>query len=141
LREAALQDLQHSRAILFLTGTQALEALLPLLFVFFVIPALGLPDDVVQLSERLTLVVVIIFLGVDSLRTLRLAEAKIAQRVKSRSGGDERRIRATETQYAVMYRLLNVLVVLTTLGSVLMVFDQVRAFGASFLPQLELSAW
>ena len=32
-----------------------------------------------------------------------------------------------------MYRLLNVLVVLTTLGSVLMVFDQVRAFGASVL--------
>jgi hypothetical protein len=32
-----------------------------------------------------------------------------------------------------MHRLLNVLVILATLGAALMVFDQVRAFGASIL--------
>jgi hypothetical protein len=33
LREDALKDLEHSHAILIPTGTQALEALLPLVFV------------------------------------------------------------------------------------------------------------
>jgi small-conductance mechanosensitive channel len=133
LREAALKDLEHSRAILILTGAQALQALLPLSFAFLVIPMLGLPDHVVGLFERLTLVLVIISVGIDTLRTLRLVEAKIAHRAKMKSGGEERQIRAAETQYSVMHRLLNVLVVLATLGAALMVFDQVRAFGASLL--------
>ena len=75
----------------------------------------------------------IIFVGVDTLRTLRLVEAKIAHRAKRKCGGEERQIRAAETQYSVMHRMLNVLVVLATMGAALMVFDQVRAFGASLL--------
>src|SRR5580693_8414494 len=133
LREAALKDLEHSRAILILTGAQALQALLPLSFAFLVIPMLGLPDHVVGLFERLTLVSVIISVGIDTLRTLRLVEAKIALRAKKKSGGEERQIRAAETQYSVMHRMLNVLVVLATIGAALTVFDQVRAFGASIL--------
>jgi small-conductance mechanosensitive channel len=133
LREAALKDLEHSHAILILTGAQALQALLPLLFAFLVIPMLGLPAHVVGLFERVTLVLVIIFVGIDTLRTLRLVEAKIGQRAKSKSGGEERQIRAAETQYSVMHRMLNALVVLATAGAALMVFDQVRAFGASLL--------
>ncbi|MBV9673996.1 MAG: hypothetical protein JO076_14390, partial [Verrucomicrobia bacterium] len=74
LREASLQDLEHSHAILILTGAQALEALLPLLFAFLVIPTLGLPYPVVAVFERLTLVLVIIFVGIDTLRTLHLVE-------------------------------------------------------------------
>src|SRR5580704_16402846 len=133
LREVALKDLEHSHAILIPIGTQALEALLPLIFAFLVIPMLGLPNHVVDLFERLTLVLVIIFVGVDTLLTLRLVEAKIAHRAKRKWGGEERQIRAAETQYSVMHRMLNVLVVLATLGAALMVFDQVRAFGASLL--------
>jgi small-conductance mechanosensitive channel len=133
LREAALKDLEHSHAILILTGAQALQALLPLTFAFLVIPMLGLPEHVVGLFERLTLVLVIISVGIDTLRTLRLVEAKIAHRAKRKWGGEERQIRAAETQYSVMHRLLNVLVVLATVGAALMVFDQVRAFGASLL--------
>jgi small-conductance mechanosensitive channel len=133
LREAALKDLEHSHAILILTGAQALQALLPLIFAFLVIPMLGLPDNVVGLFERITLVVVIVFVGIDTLRTLRLVEAKVAHRAKLKNGGDERQIRAAETQYSVMHRMLNVLVVLATAGAALMVFDQVRAFGASLL--------
>jgi small-conductance mechanosensitive channel len=133
LREAALKDLEHSHAILILTGAQALQALLPLIFAFLVIPMLGLPNDVVGFFERFTLVLVIIFVGIDTLRTLRLVEAKIAHRAKLRSGGEERQVRAAETQYSVMHRILNVLVVLATVGAALMVFDQVRAFGASLL--------
>jgi small-conductance mechanosensitive channel len=133
LREAALKDLEHSHAILILIGAQALQALLPLIFAFLVIPMLGLPNNVEGLFERLTLVLVIIFVGIDTLRTLRLVEAKIAHRAKLRSGGEERQIRAAETQYSVMHRMLNVLVVLATVGAALMVFDQVRAFGASLL--------
>ncbi len=133
LREAALKDLEHSHAILILTGAQALQALLPLIFAFLVLPMLGLPDHILALLERLTLVLVIITLGIDTLRTLRLVEAKIAHRAKRKSGGEERQMRAAETQYSVMHRMLNVLVVLATLGAALMVFDQVRAFGASLL--------
>jgi small-conductance mechanosensitive channel len=133
LREAALKDLEHSHAILILTGAQALQALLPLIFAFLVIPMLGLPNDVVGLFERFTLVLVIIFVGIDTLRTLRLVEAKIALRAKKKSGGEERQIRVAETQYSVMHRMLNVLVVLATIGAALTVFDQVRAFGASLL--------
>src|SRR4249920_504126 len=133
LREAALKDLEHSHAILILIGAQALQALLPLMFAFLVIPMLGLPNNVLALFERFTLVLVIIFVGIDTLRTLRLVEAKIALRAKIKYGGEERQIRAAETQYSVMHRLLNVLVVLATLGTALMVFDSVRAFGASLL--------
>jgi small-conductance mechanosensitive channel len=133
LREAAMKDLEHSRAILMLVGAQALQALLPLAFVFLVIPMLGLPTPVVEFFERFTLVLVIISVGIDSLRTLRLIDAKIALRAKSKSGAEDRQIRATETQYSVMHRMLNVLVVLATAGAALMVFDQVRAFGASLL--------
>jgi small-conductance mechanosensitive channel len=133
LREAALKDLEHSHAILILTGAQALQALLPLIFAFLVIPMLGLPNNVVGFFERFTLVLVIIFVGIDTLRTLRLVEAKIAHRARLRSGGEERQVRAAETQYSVMHRILNVLVVLATVGAALMVFDQVRAFGASLL--------
>jgi small-conductance mechanosensitive channel len=133
LREAALKDLEHSHAILLLTGAQALQALLPLMFAFLVIPMLGLPGQVEGLFVRLTLVLVIIFVGLDTLRTLHLVEAKIAHRAKLKSGGEERQIRAAETQYSVMHRMLNVLVVLATMGAALMVFDQVRAFGASLL--------
>src|SRR6202042_2346746 len=102
-------------------------------FAFLVIPMLGLPDHVVGLFERFTLVIVIICLGIDTLRTLRLVEAKIAHRARMKSGGEERQIRAAETQYSVMHRMLNVLVVLATAGAALMVFDEVRAFGASLL--------
>jgi small-conductance mechanosensitive channel len=133
LREAALKDLEHSHAILILIGAQALQALLPLMFVFLFIPMLGLPNPVLDNFERLTLVLVIIFVGVDTLRTLRLVEAKIAHRAKLKWDGEERQIRAAETQYSVMHRMLNVLVVLATMGAALMVFDQVRAFGASLL--------
>ena len=99
LREAALKDLEHSHAILILTGAQALQALLPLMFAFLVIPMLGLPNNVLALFERFTLVLVIIFVGIDTLRTLRLVEAKIAHRAKIKYGGEERQIRAAETQY------------------------------------------
>jgi small-conductance mechanosensitive channel len=133
LREAALKDLEHSRAILLLTGAQALQALLPLMFAFLVIPMLGLPNHVEGLFERFTLVLVIILVGIDTLMTLRLIEAKIAHRAKTKYDGEERQIRAAETQYSVMHRMLNVLVILATLGAALMVFDQVRAFGASLL--------
>jgi small-conductance mechanosensitive channel len=133
LREEALKDLEHSHAILVLVGAQTLQALVPLLFVFLVIPMLGLPSHLEGLFERLTLVLVIIFVGIDTLRTLRLVEAKIAHRAKLKYGGEERQIRAAETQYSVMHRLLNVFVVLATLGAALMVFDEVRAFGASVL--------
>src|SRR5208283_4037612 len=75
----------------------------------------------------------IIFVGIETLRTLRLVEAKIALRAKKKSGGEERQIRAAETQYSVMHRMLNVLVVLATIGAALTVFDQVRMFGASLL--------
>ena len=133
LREAAMKDLEHSRAILMLVGAQALQALLPLAFAFLVIPMLGLPRPVVESFERLTLVLVIISVGIDTLRTLRLIEAKIARRAKLKSGGEDRQVRAAETQYSVMHRMLNVLVILATVGAALMVFDQVRAFGASIL--------
>ncbi len=133
LREAALKDLEHSHAILILTGAQALQAFLPLIFAFLVIPMLGFPEHVVSLFERLTLVLVIVFVGIDTLRTLRLIEAKIAHRAKIKCGGEERQIRVAETQYSVMHRILYVLVILATIGAALMVFDQVRAFGASLL--------
>jgi small-conductance mechanosensitive channel len=133
LREEALKDLEHSHAILILTGAQALEALLPLLFVFLIIPMLGLPDHVQSLIERCTLVLVIVLVGVNTVRTLELVEAKIANRAKLRYGGEERQVRAAETQYSVLHRILNVLVVLATLGAAFMVFDQVRTFGASLL--------
>jgi small-conductance mechanosensitive channel len=133
LREAALKDLEHSHAILILVGAQALQAFLPLMFAFLVIPMLGLPIPVVEVFERLTLVLVIILVGIDTLRTLRLVEAKITLRAKVKWDGEERQIRAAETQYSVMHRMLNVLVVLATVGAALMVFDQVRAFGASLL--------
>jgi hypothetical protein len=63
-------------AILILTDAQALQVLLPLLFAFVVIPMLGLPNQVVELFERFTLVLVILFVGIDGLRTLPLVEAK-----------------------------------------------------------------
>jgi len=133
LREMAMKDLEHSRAILMLVGAQALQALLPLGFVFLFIPMLGLPNPILEFFERFTLVLVIILLGIDTLTTLRLVEAKIALRAKLKSGAEDRQIRATETQYSVMHRMLNVLVILATLGAALMVFDQVRTFGASLL--------
>jgi small-conductance mechanosensitive channel len=133
LREAAMKDLEHSHALLLLVGAEALQALLPLGFVFLVIPMLGLPLPILELIERVTLILVIIALGIDVLRTLRLVEAKFTSRVRMKSGSDERQIRAAETQYSVMHRMLNVLVILATVGAALMVFDQVRAFGASVL--------
>jgi small-conductance mechanosensitive channel len=133
LREAALKDLEHSRAILMLVGAQALQALLPLGFVFLVIPMLGLPKPVVEFFERFTLVLVIISVGIDTLRTLRLVEAKIALRAKLKAGAEDRQIRGAATQYSVMHRMLNILVILATVGAALMVFDEVRTFGASLL--------
>jgi small-conductance mechanosensitive channel len=128
-----MKDLEHSRAILILVGAQALQALLPLAFAFLVIPMLGLPKPVLDFFERFTLILVIILVGIDTLRTLRLIEAKIARRAKLKWGGEERQIRAAETQYSVMHRMLNVLVILATVGAALMVFDEVRTFGASLL--------
>ena len=133
LRKAATKDLDHSHAILILTGAQALEAIFPLVFAFVVIPMLGLPSQAEEFFERLTLVFVIIFVGFNTLRTLGLVEAKIVHRAKLKYGDDERQIRATETQYSVMHRMLNALVVLATVGAAFMVFDEVRAFGASLL--------
>jgi small-conductance mechanosensitive channel len=133
LREAAMKDLEHSHALLILVGAEALQALLPLGFAFLVMPTLGPPHAVLEVFERVTLVLVIIAIGMDTLKTLRLVEAKFLRRVRLKSRSDERQIRAAETQYSVMHRMLNVLVILTTVGAALMVFDQVRAFGASIL--------
>src|SRR5260370_8164728 len=96
-------------------------------------PMLGFSNDVVGFLDRFTLVLVIIFVGIDTLRTLRLVEAKIAHRAKLRSGGEERQVRAAETQYSVMNRILNVLVVLATVVGALVVFVPVRAFGSILL--------
>lgn len=133
LRAAATKDLDHSHAILILTGAEALEALLPLTFAFFVIPMLGLPSQVEEFFGRVTLVLVILTLGIDTLKTLELVEAKIIQRAKLKYGDEDRQTCAAETQYSVMHRMLNVFVVLATLGAALMVFDPVRAFGTSLL--------
>ena len=133
LREAAMKDLEHSHALLLLVGAEALQILLPLGFAFLVMPMLGLPQAVLEVFERVTLVLVIVTVGIDTLKTIRLVEAKFVRRVRSKAGGDEREIRAAETQYSVMHRMLNVLVILATVGAALMVFDQVRAFGASIL--------
>jgi small-conductance mechanosensitive channel len=133
LREAAMKDLEHSHALLLLVGAEALQILLPLGFAFLVMPMLGLPQAVLEVFERVTLVLVIVTVGIDTLKTIRLVEAKFVRRVRSKAGGDEREIRAAETQYSVMHRMLNVLVILATVGAALMVFDQVRAFGASTL--------
>src|SRR6516165_3936109 len=119
LREAAMQDLEHSHAILILVGAQALQALLPLVFAFLVLPMLGLPKPVLDFFERFTLVLVIICVGMDSLRTLRVVEARIAYRAKKKWGDEERQIRAAETQYSVMHRMLNFLVILATVGAAL----------------------
>ena len=56
LREAAMKDLEHSQALLLLVGAEALEVLLPLGFAFLVIPMLGLPQPVLEVFERVTLV-------------------------------------------------------------------------------------
>ena len=133
LRELAMKDLEHSNAILILVGAQALQALLPLVFAFLVIPMLGVPKPVLDFLERFTLVLVIICLGMDSRRTLRVVEARIAHRAKKKWGDEERQIRAAETQYSLTHRMLNVLVILATVGAALMVFDEVRTFGASLL--------
>ncbi|MBV8216680.1 MAG: mechanosensitive ion channel [Verrucomicrobia bacterium] len=133
LREAAMKDLAHSHALLLLVGAEALQVLLPLGFAFMIMPMLGLPQPILDVFERVTLILVIIALGIDALKTLRLVEAKFAYRLKLKSGGEERQIRAAETQYSVTHRMLNVLVILGTVGAALMVFDQVRAFGASIL--------
>jgi small-conductance mechanosensitive channel len=58
-------------------------------------------------------------------------DEKRTQRVMLKCDGEERQIRAAEMQYSVMHRMLNALLVLATVGAALMVFDQVRAFGAS----------
>jgi small-conductance mechanosensitive channel len=71
--------------------------------------------------------------GINTLRILGLIEAKIANRAKLKYGGEERQIRAAQTQYSVLHRILNVLVILATVGAAFMVFDQVRSFGASLL--------
>jgi small-conductance mechanosensitive channel len=133
LREAAMKDLEHSHALLLLVGAEALQILLPLGFAFLALPMLGLPRLILEVVERVTLVVVIVAVGIDTLRILRLAEAKFVRGVRLKSGSDERQIRAAETQYSVMHRMLNFLVILATMGAALMVFDQVRAFGASIL--------
>ena len=133
LRELAMKDLERSNAILILVGAQALQALLPLVFAFLVIPMLGVPKPVQDFLERFTLVLVIVCVGMDSLRTLRVVEARIAHRAKKKWGDEERQIRAAETQYSLTHRMLNILVILATVGAALMVFDQVRTFGASLL--------
>jgi small-conductance mechanosensitive channel len=133
LREAAMKDLEHFQALLLPVGAEALEVLLPLGFAFLVMPMLGLPHPVLEVFERITLVLVIVAVGIDTLRTLRLVEARFVRRVRLKSGSGGRQVRAAETQYSVMHRMLNVLVVLATVGAALMVFDQVRAFGASIL--------
>jgi small-conductance mechanosensitive channel len=133
LRDAAMKDLEHSHALLLLVGAEALQALLPLGFAFLAIPMLGLPLPILEVIERVTLILVIVAVGIDALRTLRLVEAKFVHRAKLKSGSDEREIHAAETQYSVMHRMLNVLVILVTVGAALMVFDQVRTFGASIL--------
>ncbi len=72
LREAALKDLEHSHAILILTGAQALQALLPLMFAFLVIPMLGLPNDLLWDSLNASRWFSLLFsVGIDTLRTLR----------------------------------------------------------------------
>jgi small-conductance mechanosensitive channel len=96
-------------------------------------PMLGFPQPILEVFERVTLVLVIFAVGIDALRTVRLVEAKFVRRVRLKSGSDERQIHAAETQYSIMHRMLNVLVILATVGAALMVFDQVRAFGASIL--------
>ena len=94
---------------------------------------LGMPQEAELFIKRCTLVMVIVFIGIASLRLLNLIEAKIKQRAKIRHGADARRVQAVETQYAVMHRLLAAVIVIGTAGAVLMIFDNVRAFGASLL--------
>ena len=133
LREAAMKDLEHWRALFVVVGAQALQLGLPAFLFFVTLPLLALPAGVEKLLSQCILVLFIGLFGSSLFTTLSLVEAKLQHRQRSRFAKDERHLRSLETQFSATHRVLVVLIILTTVGSMLMVFDSVRSFGASLL--------
>ena len=109
-----------------------LRALLPAIFLLFVLPAMRLPDTAVAVIRHGLLVWIIAVFAWFATRFIGLIKGLVLRRYKIEER-DNLQARRIYTQFGVIERVLNVLIIFLAGAAILLTFERVREIGFSLL--------
>lgn len=111
---------------------KSLRTIVPVVGVIFAIPLLGLPPQYNGIVTKGTSFLLIIAVATILFQAVHLGERAVLTRFDI-TAADNLRARKVYTQVHVISKTLYVIIGLFTVASVLMLFEEVRRFGASML--------
>lgn len=109
-----------------------LRALLPVIFLALALPAMRLPDNIAAGLRHFLLVWIIAVIAWFVTRFIGLIKALVLRRYKMEER-DNLLARRVYTQFGVIERVLNVLIIFLAFAAIMLTFDRVREIGLSLL--------
>ncbi|MFC3907720.1 mechanosensitive ion channel family protein [Legionella dresdenensis] len=109
-----------------------IKTVLLLIIINAVLPYLGLPEELSFLLEKASGILIISAISWILFKLINIAEQLILHYYTAKTAG-ELTARKMYTQILILKRIAYALLVILTLGAILMLFDNVRALGASVL--------
>ncbi|QYM79074.1 mechanosensitive ion channel family protein [Horticoccus luteus] len=128
---AARSDSRFDDLFVPLLG-KCLRVLLPVLGIIFALPLLNLPPDYAGILGKGTSILLIVAVAVILFQSVNLGEKAVLTKFDVKVS-DNLRARKIYTQVHVISKVAYAIIALFTIASVLMLFAEVRQFGASIL--------
>ena len=109
-----------------------LRVLLPAVFLAMVLPTMRLPENIAAGSRHFLLVWIIAVVAWFAMRFIGLIKALVLRRYKIENR-DNLQARRIYTQFGVIERVLNVLIIFLSFAAIMLTFERVREIGVSLL--------
>jgi len=111
---------------------KSLRTFVPVIGVIFALPILGLPTEYANALSKGTSILLIIAVSIILFQAVIVMEKAVLEKYDI-DAADNLRARKIYTQFHVVSKLLYVVITIFTVASILMLFQEVRQFGASIL--------
>ncbi|MGH7738742.1 MAG: mechanosensitive ion channel family protein [bacterium] len=111
---------------------KSLRIIVPVMGIIFMLPILNLPEEYSTILAKASSILLIVTVSLILCQVVNLAEKTVLAEYDI-NVSDNLRARKVYTQVHVISKTLYVLIILFSIASVLMLFAQVRHFGASIL--------
>lgn len=98
----------------------------------FIVPYLGLPEEFSYLSKKVTSILIISAISWSLFKLVSIAEQLLLNHYQTKAPGDLQ-TRKVYTQTLILKRISSGIILVLTIGAILMLFDNVKALGASVL--------
>ena len=109
-----------------------LRVLLPAVFLSMVLPTMRLPENIAAGLRHFLLVWIIAVVAWFAMRFIGLIKALVLRRYKIENR-DNLQARRIYTQFGVIERVLNVLIIFLSFAAIMLTFERVREIGVSLL--------